>query len=332
MTTRVLVIGANGQDGMILYHHLKAMNFQVFGTYYSNLTNLKYFEDSKLYKLDVLRKKEVIDLIKITNPEIIINFAANSSVARSWAAPQETIEVDIKGTLNILDSIINYNPDIKYIGISSIDIYGQMRKKPFTEKSNISIRSPYGVGKSFVKDICGLYRVAHNLNVSVLILSNHESPLRPSSFLFKKIAEQVSQLIVNGKGKVYLQNPEVKRDWSWAPDIVNAMVRIITKFENQDFLLGSGSQCTVMEYVRNGMKFMGMDEEGIVITEKNKINRIMDITNSCADSRKFYSYTGWKTTKNLEQVFCEMVEFEIKKQRSKVPNNYMWDIKNNIIE
>ena len=191
---RALITGITGQDGAYLAKLLIDKGYKVFGTVrrstsekFINLKYLNVYDKIKFYDFDLLELSNIQNVIKLSKPDEIYHLAAQSFVPTSFQVPIVTTDINALGTLRILDSINSINKKIKFYQASTSEMFGKVVQTPQTEKTPFYPRSPYGVSKAFSHWITINYRESYNLHASSGILFNHESPLRGSEFVTKKL-------------------------------------------------------------------------------------------------------------------------------------------------
>ena len=193
-------------------------------------------------------------LIKKYSPDEIYNLAAQSHVRVSFDIPASTTNTIVTGVLNILEAIRNTDTSIKFYQASSSEMFGRMVENPAKESTPFYPRSPYGVAKVYAHWITINYREAYNIFACNGILFNHESPVRGETFVTRKITSQVVKIKLDIENNIVpkplsLGNIYSKRDWSDSEDFVCAFWKILNQKEPKDYILSSGIQHTVFEFV-----------------------------------------------------------------------------------
>ncbi len=335
-----LIFGVTGQDGSYLSRLLLKKNYVVHGVIRrSSSINTKRIDD--IYQEPFTKKKDfilhygdvtdgtsVFDLIKQIKPKEIYNLAAQSHVAVSFQVPEYTTNADALGTLRILDSIIKINPKIKYYQAGSSEMYGKVQSFPQTEKTPFYPRSPYAVSKVYAHWITINYRESYNLFASNGILFNHESPLRGETFVTKKIVKALCKIKQKKQKKLYLGNIYAKRDWGHAEDYVVAMWKILQYKKPDDWVICTGKQYSVKEFINLVAKKINLDiswkgkglqeialskDNKIIIEIKKRYFRPSEVDNLKGNSSKAKKLLKWKPSKNLNSLIQDMVTYELKK-------------------
>ena len=288
-----LIFGVTGQDGSYLSELLIKKGYLVHGvkrrssSLNTNRVDHIYqdpFEKKKNFFLhygDVTDAISVSSLIKTIKPDEIYNLAAQSHVAVSFEVPEYTANADAIGALRILEAIKfhNFEKKTKFYQAGTSEMYGKVQEMPQNEKTPFYPRSPYGVAKVYAHWITVNYREAYNIFACNGILFNHESPRRGETFVTKKIVSALTKIKYGKQKRLYLGNVNAKRDWGHAKDYVVAMWKMLQKKTPSDYVIATGKQFTVKEFVNlvlkelnikfkwkgNGLNSKCYDENGIVL-------------------------------------------------------------------
>lgn len=268
-----LITGITGQDGSILAKYLLSKNYTVHGIKRrTSIFSTKRIDDTlkekhskpqtiNLHYGDVTDSINCLDIIKKTKPDEIYHLAAQSHVAISFEQPVYSVNVDLLGTLNILESIRIINKNIKFYNAASSEMFGDSKniKNEQDEKTPFNPKSPYAVAKLGSYHLTKIYRESYGIFASNGILFNHESELRGENFLTRKVTKFVANYSINKSGILYLGNIESYRDWGYAPDFVEGIWKILQHDTPDDFVLSSGLTYQVKEFVRLAFNFIGVD-------------------------------------------------------------------------
>ena len=333
-----LIFGVTGQDGSYLTKLLLKKKYIVHGVKRrSSSINTSRIDD--IYQEPFVKKKNFIlhygditdgisifNLIKKTKPDEIYNLAAQSHVAVSFKIPEYTTNADAVGTLRILDSIIKLNPKIKFYQAGSSEMYGKVQSFPQNEKTPFYPRSPYGVSKLYSHWITINYRESYKIFACNGILFNHESPLRGETFVTKKIVKAMCKIKNGSQKKLYLGNLYAKRDWGHAEDYVEAMWRILQYKNPEDWVVCTGKQYSVKQFVNLVAKYLrlkliwkgkGLYEKAYlekkvpIIEIKKEYFRPAEVDTLKGDASKARKFLKWKPSKNINYLIKDMVEYEL---------------------
>ena len=279
---------------------------------------------------DITDAISVSSLIKNIKPDEIYNLAAQSHVAVSFEVPEYTANADAIGALRILEAIKfhNFQKKTKFYQAGTSEMYGKVREMPQNEKTPFYPRSPYGVAKVYAHWITINYREAYNIFACNGILFNHESPRRGETFVTKKIVSALTKIKFGKQKKLYLGNINARRDWGHAKDYVEAMWKMLQRKEPRDYVIATGKQYTVKEFVNlvleelkikfkwkgNGFKAKCYDAKGNCIVGCSKeYFRPLEVDTLLGDARKAKKELKWKPKIQIKQLVKDMVNAEISK-------------------
>ena len=331
---RALITGITGQDGAYLAKLLIDKGYKVFGTVrrstsekFINLKYLNLYDKIKFYDFDLLELSNIQNVIKLSKPDEIYHLAAQSFVPTSFQVPIVTTDINALGTLRILDSINSINKKIKFYQASTSEMFGKVVQTPQTEKTPFYPRSPYGVSKAFSHWITINYRESYNLHASSGILFNHESPLRGSEFVTKKITSALARIKFGSNEILRVGNINAKRDWGYAGDYVHAMWLMLQQRKPDDYVIATGKTHSVRQFIDLTLKYLKFDYKwtGIGMNEKviNKANnktiikidkeffRPAEVDLLIGNSSKAKRQIKWKPKTNLKNLVKLMVDYDI---------------------
>ncbi len=333
-----LIFGITGQDGSYLAKYLLKKNYVVHGVKRrSSSINTSRVDDIYLdphkktnfylHYGDLTDSLSVLNIIKKVKPNEIYNLAAQSHVSVSFNVPEYTANVTAIGTLRILDAIftLNLQKKTKFYQAGTSEMFGAS-KPPQNEKTNFYPRSPYGVAKVYAHWITVNYREAYNIFACNGILFNHESPMRGETFVTRKIVMALCRIYTSGKGRLYLGNIYSKRDWGHAEDYVVAMWKMMQQKKPNDYVISTGKQYTVKNFVNIVCKELkmkivwkgrGLNEKAyyknkLIISIDKKYFRTTEVNSLLGDSRKARKELKWRPKHNLRSLAKDMIIKEIK--------------------
>jgi GDPmannose 4,6-dehydratase len=208
---------------------------------------------------DLLEESNIIRTIDAVRPDEIYNLAAQSFVAASFEQPVYTTEVDACGVVRLLEAIRVVNPAIRFYQASTSEMFGKVREIPQSEETPFHPRSPYGVAKLYGHWIVVNYHEAHGLHASSGILFNHESPLRGRQFVTRKITVGLAEAKHGKRDAIELGNLDARRDWGFAGDYVEGIWRMVQQPEADTFVLASGENHSVREFLSLAAGALGFD-------------------------------------------------------------------------
>ena len=268
MSKVALITGITGQDGSYLAELLLEKGYEVHGIVRrASLINTDridhIYKDLRLHYGDLTDALSIINLIKDIEPDEIYNLGAQSHVKVSFEIPEYTAQVDGLGTLRILEAVRFLGMEMKtrIYQASTSELYGLVQATPQTETTPFHPRSPYGVAKLYGYWIVKNYRESYGLHASSGILFNHESPRRGETFVTRKITRGLSRISVGEQRQLYLGNLNAKRDWGHAKDFVEAMWLMLQQDKPDDYVIATGEQYSVKDFVDKAAPFFGFNIE-----------------------------------------------------------------------
>ena len=336
-----LIFGITGQDGSYLADFLLKKNYIVHGVKRRsssfNTARIDHlYQDPKeknikfiLHYGDLTDAISVSSLIKKILPDEIYNLAAQSHVAVSFEVPEYTANADAIGALRILEAIKFHGlqKKTKFYQAGTSEMFGKVAEIPQTEKTPFYPRSPYGVAKVYAHWITINYREAYKIFACNGILFNHESPVRGETFVTKKIVMALCKIKLGKQKKLFLGNLNAKRDWGHAKDYVVAMWKMLQKKTPQDYVISTGKQYSVKEFVDlvlkelnikanwkgKGINLKCYDQKGNCIIQCDKAYfRPLEVDTLLGDSRKARKELNWKPKTSIKKLVKEMVSAELK--------------------
>ena len=343
-----LITGVTGQDGSYLAEFLLSKNYEVHGikrrSSSFNTDRIDHLiEKEKRFFLhygDMVDGLNLFNLIRKIDPDEIYNLAAMSHVKVSFELPEYTANSNGLGTLRILEAVrlLNLNNKVKVYQASTSELYGKVVEVPQNEKTPFYPRSPYAVAKLYAYWITVNYREAYNIFASNGILFNHESPRRGETFVTRKITMAVVKIVQKTQDKLFLGNINSVRDWGHAKDYVEAMWLILQSDKADDWVISTGLQLSVKDFVIKCFLFFGIEiefkgfglnEEGFikkcsnpnyqlelgkaVIAIKEKYYRPTEVDVLVGDSSKVKRELGWKPKYNIDMLIEDMLTTDMKK-------------------
>ena len=334
---KALIFGVTGQDGAYLADALLKKSYIVHGVKrrQSSLSSASRLDiifkdpiqretDFILHYGDVTDPNNVTALVSKIKPDEIYNLAAQSHVAVSFVMPAYTGQVDALGTLNILEAIraMGLERTTKFYQASTSELYGKVLEFPQSEKTPFNPQSPYSIAKMYAFYMTKLYREAYGLFSANGILFNHESPLRGENFVTRKITLGLAKIKLGLEKKLFLGNLDAKRDWGHAKDYVDAMWRVLQTENAKDYVIATGEQHSVREFVEkaasfidiniawhgNGIKEVGVDQNGKeLINIRREYYRPAEVETLQGDSTLARKDLKWKHEIGFSSLVEEMM-------------------------
>lgn len=316
VVTTAFVTGITGQDGYYLAQQLVHEGVEVHGLVASDPDPARHGlpSDVTLHHGDVRDAAGLRALLLEIGPDEIYNLAAVSSVARSWEQPDLVAAVNGSAAVALLESAWQLQESsgrrVAVVQASSAEIFGAPHVSPQTEACPIAPVNPYGAAKAFAHLAVGVWR-GRGLSASSAVLYNHESPRRPSAFVTRKITSTVAAIACGRADELVLGNLEARRDWGWAPDYVEAMVRMARSPRPADYVVATGHAHSVREFVAAAFVSAGLpDWEPLVRTDARFV-RPTDPVEQVGDASRAQSELGWAPTISFAELVTKMVEADL---------------------
>jgi GDPmannose 4,6-dehydratase len=351
---KALITGITGQDGAYLAEFLLKKGYEVHGIKrrasslnterIDHLYTDPHVDNSRLHLHygDMTDSSSLQRTIQSVQPEEIYNLAAQSHVAVSFEEPEYTAESDAVGTLRILEAIRNLGleKDCRFYQASTSELYGKVQEMPQRETTPFYPRSPYGVAKLYAYWIVVNYRESYGLFACNGILFNHESPKRGETFVTRKITRGLARTAYGLDQGVWLGNLDAKRDWGHARDFVEAQWLMLQHHEARDFVIATGEQRSVRDFVDATAAAMGMAlewrgsglQEHAVVTDiaredleikagdtivqiDSRYYRPAEVETLLGDASLAREQLGWSPRTSFEEMVCEMVDNDLRLAR-----------------
>ncbi len=315
MSKSALITGINGQDGSYLTELLLAKGYKVFGMVRRHATdpheNIRHLlPDITLITADLADSSSLVRAVKMAQPDEVYNLAAQSFVKASWDLPELTGDITGVGVTRILEAVRMVKPDAKFYQASSSEMYGKILEPMQSETTPFYPRSPYGVAKVYGHFITLNYRESYNMFACSGILFNHESPRRGREFVTRKIAEGVAKIKVGMAKDLKLGNLEAKRDWGFAGDYVEAMWLMLQQDKPDDYVVATGENHSVQEYVEKAFAQVGLNWQDYV-KQDEAFMRPAEVDTLLGDATKAKKVLGWAPKVSFDELVKMMVDSEL---------------------
>jgi len=322
---KAFITGVTGQDGSYLAEFLLEKGYKVFGmtrrTSTDNLERIEHIKNKiEIVHGDLADQSSLICLLQQIQPDEIYNLASQSFVHSSWTEPITTAEFTGIGVLKMLEAMRLVCPKAKFYQASSSEMFGSA-PAPQNEKTVFHPRSPYAVSKVFGHYITINYRESYGLFTCAGILFNHESPRRGLEFVTRKITDGVAKIKLGIADELRLGNLDAKRDWGFAGDYVKAMWQMLQQKEPDDFVIGTGINHSVKEFVEESFKVADIKDWKKYVKIDPKFIRPAEVMDLRADLAKAKTKLGWKPETDFKGLVKMMVEADIKRLLTKRVQN-----------
>ena len=350
MGKTALITGITGQDGAYLAEFLINKGYEVHGIKRrASLINTARIDHLyadpqdpdarlRLHYGDMTDASSLQRTLQAVRPDEIYNLAAQSHVAVSFEEPEYTAESDALGTLRLLEAIRNLDmrDECRFYQASTSELYGKVQETPQTERTPFYPRSPYGVAKLYAYWITVNYRESYGMYACNGILFNHESPLRGETFVTRKITRGLARIAAGLDDCVYLGNLDARRDWGHARDFVEAQWMILQQDQPQDYVIATGEQHSVRDFVNAAATAMGvgLDWQGegegehavvaavdapheglavgdVIVRIDPRYYRPAEVETLLGDPSKARRELGWSPRTSFAELVREMVESDL---------------------
>ena len=336
MKKTAFITGITGQDGSYLAELLLAKGYEVHGlirrasTFNTQRIDHLYLDPHHpeamlhLHYGDLIDGSRLATLLAEIQPHEIYNLAAQSHVRVSFDEPEYTGDTTGLGTIRLLEAMRQSSPGARFYQASSSEMFGAANP-PQNEGTEFYPRSPYGVAKVYSYWITKNYREAYGLFAVNGILFNHESPRRGETFVTRKITRAVARIANGLQKELFLGNLDARRDWGYAPEYVVAMWKMLQINNPNDYVIGSGTDISVRDFVQMSFEHVGLDWEKYVRFDERYI-RPTEVDTLVADASRAESSLGWKADVSPKQLAELMVDHDIATLRGYVSDKPIGDV------
>lgn len=337
---KALITGITGQDGSYLAELLLEKGYEVHGikrrTSLFNTDRIDHLyqdpheEDRRfiLHHGDMTDSSSLVRIIQHVQPDEIYNLAAQSHVMVSFEEPEYTADSDALGALRLLEAIriLELEDKTRYYQASTSELYGLVQETPQTESTPFYPRSPYAVAKLYAHWITVNYREAYGIYACNGILFNHESPVRGETFVTRKITRALARIKLGLQDCLYLGNLDARRDWGHARDFVEMQWLMLQQDEPEDFVIATGIQHSVRDFVGAAAKELEMkiewqgegagevgrcDDVDIVRVDPRYF-RPTEVETLLGDASKARAKLNWAPKTSFDELVAEMVREDLK--------------------
>jgi GDPmannose 4,6-dehydratase len=324
---RALITGATGQDGSYLIEFLLALDYEVHAQSRRANTAPQQHRELHWHATNISNPAALHDLISTTRPDEIYNLASISRPIDSWQRPYETGTVNALIPQQICELVLKYCSRCRIFQATSSEIFGNSIVTPQNEETSCQPQTPYGIAKLYAHQIVGAYRTKYDLHASSGVMFNHESPRRPMSYVSQKIAYAAAAISINMRdtperdernqpllenGVLKLGNLDVRRDFGFAGDYVEAMYAMLQSDTADDYVIGTGQEHSIRAFCEVAFQTVDRDWRDHVAIDAN-LFRAIDSHHTVADSSKIAMKLGWRAKTSFVDLVSMMVNDQIKR-------------------
>jgi GDPmannose 4,6-dehydratase len=310
-----LITGISGQDGWYLARQLKAEGHRVVGLGRDAATAARAFDgwDSppEIQGFDYAVPGAATEVIEAVRPDWIFNLASFATGQGMFDQPQAMARLNGMFVLDLLEAIRNSprREAITLVQASSSEMFGDVREMPQDEDTPLRPKSPYGAAKQYAHSMVGIYRRAFGVRACSAILYNHESVRRPPAFVTKKIARAAARISLGLETELVLGALDISRDWGYAPEYMDALVRMARASEPCDYVVATGRLTSIREVVQMAFGQLGLEWEQYVRLDTGW-TRPVESLGLCGNPGRIANDLGWRATTPVSAIIAEMVSHE----------------------
>ncbi|WP_139977477.1 GDP-mannose 4,6-dehydratase [Nocardioides litoris] len=303
--SRALVTGVGGQDGGYLAEALLADGVEVHALVLDGdaVPHGVVGHVGDLGDVEATRA-----LVRDLAPATVYNLAAISSVAQSWEQPDLVAHVNGTAAVGLLESA--HRVGARVVQASSAEIFGEPVTSPQDESTPVRPLNPYGAAKAFAHLAVEVWR-GRGLHASSMVLYNHESPRRPARFVTRKITSTVAAIARGEADRLVLGNLDARRDWGWAPDYVDALVRAARADEPDDYVVATGVSHSVRDFVAAAFTRAGVHDWERLVEVDQALVRPADATELVGDATRARTRLGWSPSVTFDELVGRMVDADL---------------------
>jgi len=317
---RALITGITGQDGSYLAELLLEKGYEVHGLVRRvaiedpehRLWRVLHLKDRlKLHAASLESLPSIYRVFQAVKPDECYHLAAQSFVAYSFEDEFSTLNANINGTHHVLAALRDCAPECRFYFAASSEMFGKVAQMPQNEQTPFHPRSAYGISKVAGFDLTRNYREAYDVRASSGILYNHESPRRGFEFVTRKITSHAARIKLGLAKELRLGNLDSRRDWGHAREYVRAMWLMLQQEEPEDFVIATGEQHSVREFVDAAFSHLGLNYHDHVIIDPQLL-RPADVETLLGDAAKARRILGWSCQVKFKELVHEMVEADLR--------------------
>jgi len=316
---KALILGINGQDGSFLAEILLSKGYEVHGlirkTAKDNLQNIKnIINDINLHYGDLSDAISIQKAIKLSSPSEIYNEADQDHAGISFDIPSYNFDITGSAVGRILEIIKNTNTNIKYFQPVTSNMFGNIKASPQNEETPFFPLSPYACAKVFAYHLCKMYRTNYKMFISTATFYNHESERRTENYVTRKITKAAARISLGLQKELVLGDLSAKIDWGYAKEYMEAAWQIMQLAKPSDYIIGTGLETSVEEFVKKTFEYLNMDYKKFIKTSNEFIRPAKNLS-LIADSSKARKDFGFSPQIKVDELIKIMVDNDLKEQK-----------------
>lgn len=311
---RALITGISGQDGFYLSQLLISKGYQVYGMARpgEHLAAPTLADQIHIIYGDLMVSASIAQALSQAAPDEVYNLAGMSHVGQSFVNPAQSGQINGLGVVGLLEAIRNSQKPIRFYQASSSEIFGKALESPQTEQTPLAPTSPYGAAKAYAHVMTGIYRDSLGVFACGGILYNHESPLRPSTFVTRKITQGVARIKLGLQKEIVLGNLDVSRDWGFAGDYVEGMWLMLQQEKPDDYILATGVTHTIGDLLSEAFSAVGITNWKKYVKQDPEFMRPAEANHLIGNASKAKSKLGWQPQVSFKELIQMMVENDLR--------------------
>lgn len=314
-----LITGIAGQDGAYLTGVLKDRDYRVVGLLQPGAVLSAELEPHlrgvEFVRGDMRDAESLRTAIASSDPDEVYNLAGISSVAHSWQEPELTADVNGVGVLRLIKALIEHGERVgrvpRLLQASSSEIFGSPDDSPQDESTPLSPRNPYAVAKAFAHQTVAMFRESHAIYASSVILYNHESPLRPPTFVTRKVTHTVAAISLGQTDRLVMGDMSISRDWGGASDFVRAMWLALQADTARDYVVATGRAHSIRDFVTAAFEVVGIHDWERLVSSDPALIRPTESRAVVGDATRARELLGWEPTLQFEDLVRQMVQHDV---------------------
>ena len=312
---KALITGITGMDGSYLADFLLEKGYEVYGIERRCSTKNRINTSHLVGKVNFLMgdlsdQNSILRCVEEAQPDEVYNLAAQSFVGESWNTPEQSADITGAGALRVLEAIRIYGKPVKYYQASTSEMFGKMEDLA-NETTKFHPRSPYGVAKLYAHWIAINYRESYDMFNVCGLLFNHESERRGREFVTRKITDGVARIHLGLEDYITLGNLDVKRDWGYSPDFVEAMWLMMQQDKPTEYVIATGKYHTLEDFLKYSFQHIGITDWSKYVKQDSRFMRPADVYYLRGDSTKAKEELGWTPKTSFEEMVSKMVTNDI---------------------